>query len=192
MKLEPFENKLFFTTHDAHNMGISSRMLTYYVEKGKITRIAQGVYQATDYEPMGQQLQWQDMVVAAACIKNGVICLISALSFYELTDERMTKFWIAVPNSSPHAKFPMTQIIRMRNIKLGVRNVEIAGVEVRIFDRERTVVDSFRLLDLETSLKALKLYLSSDTKKPDIAKLDSYITKLRVSKMRHYLTALLA
>jgi predicted transcriptional regulator of viral defense system len=192
MDLKKLENKPFFTTQQASDLGISPRMLSYYVEKGEIERIAQGVYCSKGYEPKGENLKWEDLAIAASNIKGGVICLISALVYYELTDEMMKEFWIAVPNNRTRVNFPMSRIVRMRNIEMGVKEIEMAGVKVQIFDIERTIVDSFRLLDFEMAIKALKIYLSGKTGKPNVKKLDKYITELKASKVRDYLTAVVA
>lgn len=192
MKLDKLAIRPFFTAQDAKKLGISGRMLSHYVKTGKIVRIAHGIYQGSMYEPPSEGLPWEDLAIAVSGVKGGVVCLISALVYYELTDERMTEFWIAVPNSRSKAHFPMSRIVRMRNMDLGVTTVEMAGIKVKIFDIERTIVDSFRLLDNETALKALKIYLTSPKTKVDLDKMDRYITKLRASKVRDYLTALLS
>jgi predicted transcriptional regulator of viral defense system len=190
MDLGKLEQKPFFTTKEAEEQGVSARMLSYYVKQGLIERIAQGVYCSKNYETKDQDLKWEELAVAASNINGGVICLISALVYYELTDEMMREFWIAVENSNSKAHFPMCRIVRMRNMDLGVKTINLAGVKVQIFDVERTIVDSFKILDLETAMKALKLYLSGKKGKPNIKKLDQYITELRVTKVRDYLTAM--
>ena len=69
----------------------------------------------------------------------------------------------------------------MRNISFGQTSIKIGNQKLKIFNKERTVVDSFRYLDKETALKALQAYLKiSKDKKPDIDKLLSYAKKLRV------------
>jgi predicted transcriptional regulator of viral defense system len=125
-------------------------------------------------------------------IRGGVICLISALVYYELTDEIMKEFWIAVDNDNSKAKFPLCRIVRMRDMNLGIKEQTIAGIKVKIFDIERTIVDSFRLLDHETAIKALKAYLAREKGKPDLKKLNHYIDRLRAAKIKQYLTALIA
>ncbi len=191
MNLGKLEQKPFFTTEEAAKQGLSARMLTYYVKHGEIERIARGVYCSKSYEPKDQDLKWEDLAVAATNIKGGVICLISALVYYDLTDEMMKEFWIAVENDNSKAKFPMSRTVRMRNMKLGIETIEMAGMKVKIFDIERTLVDSFRLLDFETAMKAMKLYLKGAKGKPNINKLNKYITELRAPKVREYLTALI-
>lgn len=190
-KLKKLTERPFFTTGEAENIGISRRMLTHYVQTGNLERIARGVYCSTHYEPKDEHLKWEDMAVAVSNIQGGVICLISALVYYELTDEIMKKFWIAVDNDNSKAKFPLCHIVRMRDMNLGIEEQTIAGIKVEIFDIERTIVDSFRLLDHETAIKALKAYLAGEKGKPDLKKLNHYIDRLRASKIKQYLTALI-
>lgn len=175
------KKKPSFTTDEAREYGLSPRMLSYYVKSGEIERIARGVYRYADYVGKDKNLEWEELAVAAQRVSNGVICLISALNYYELTDERMREYWIAVPHSHAHSHFPMTRIIRMRNMNLGVQKKIIADIEVKIFNPERTIVDSFRLLDFETAMKALKLYLQGKCGKPNIKKLNEYARELRVN-----------
>ena len=68
----------------------------------------------------------------------------------------------------------------------------MAGLKVKIFDKERTIIDSFRLLDFETAMKALKKYLQGRKEKPNINKLNRSIRELRASKVQEYITALIA
>lgn len=179
MLTSELRRKPSFTTDEAKQFGLSPRMLSYYVEKGELERLARGVYRFTDYIGKDVNLMWEELAVAAERISGGVICLISALNYYGITDERMKEHWIAVPNSYGHAHFPMTRIVRMRNITLGVKTIKMAGIDVKIFDVERTIIDSFRILDFETAMKALKLYLAGKCGKPDIKKLNLYSKELR-------------
>jgi predicted transcriptional regulator of viral defense system len=191
MRLEStLRGKSSFTTEDAKKHGLSSRMLSYYVSKGEIERLARGVYRFSDYMGKDENIMWEEIAVAAQRVSSGVICLISALNYYGLTDERMKEHWIAVPHSHPHAHFPMTRIVRMRNMSLGVQKKRIAEIEVKIFDPERTIIDAFRILDFETAMKALKLYLKGKCGKPNIKKLNLYSKELRVS-VDKYLAPLL-
>jgi predicted transcriptional regulator of viral defense system len=180
-RIESLRKKSSFTTDEARKSGISSRMLTYYIEKEKVERLARGIYRFSDYTAKDQNLMWEEVAVAAQRIPNGVICLVSALIYYGLTDDRTKENWIAVPHSSSHVHFPMTRIVRMRNMNIGVLKKKIADIEVNIFDPERTIIDSFRLLDFETAVKALKLYLQGECGKPNLKKLNQYSKELRAN-----------
>ena len=175
---DQLKKQSYFTTEEANELGLSSRMISYYTKQGQLERVKRGVYRYTDFIP-SKDFQWEDLAVAASNISEGVICLISALAYYDLTEEFMREYWIATPNQNSKASFPNTRIVRMRNTELGRRAIRIAGMKVSIFDRERTIVDSFRLLDIEVAIKALKFYMET-TKKPDFKKIYKYAKELRV------------
>ena len=170
-----------FSSAEGRKVGIPARMLAYFCSKGQIERVSRGIYRVK-YVDFDRDFEWEDLAITALSIPNGVICLISALCYYGLTDEIMREFWIAVPHSSTSPVRINARIVRMRNISFGQTTIKIGGQRLKIFDRERTVVDSFRYLDKETSLKALQAYLKTKKdRKPDIDKLLRYAKKLRVN-----------
>ncbi len=84
----------------------------------------------------------------------------------------------------------MVKVIRMRNHTLGKTVIDIDGVVVPIFDRERTILDAFRYLSKETALKALKAGLEQPLEKRiDINKLRMYAKKMKIN-IDPYLLAL--
>ncbi|MBF5058535.1 type IV toxin-antitoxin system AbiEi family antitoxin domain-containing protein [Candidatus Neptunochlamydia vexilliferae] len=173
--------KPVFSAKDGRKVGIPARMLSYFCSKGWIERVGRGVYKVKDVE-ITQTIEWEDLAVTAMSIPDGVICLISALCYYDLTDEIMREFWIAIPHPTTSPKRENTRIVRMRNITIGQTTVKIGKQKVRIFDRERTIIDSFRYLDKEISLKALQVYLRADKSfKPNIKKLIEYARLFRVN-----------
>jgi predicted transcriptional regulator of viral defense system len=181
--------KPLFTAEESRMAGIPSRMLSYFCEKGWIERVYRGVYKVKGVK-FDRNFEWEDLALAAMSIQNGTVCLISALCYYELTDEIMREFWIAVPHSTTSPKRDNARIVRMRNVTLGQTTFKIANNDLKIFDRERTVVDSFRYLDKEIALKALQAYLKTTKKiKPDIKKLMKYARLLRVN-LTPYIMAL--
>lgn len=172
--------KAVFSSADGRKAGIPPRMLAYFCQKGQIEKFSRGIYKIKDLD-FHLAFEWEDLALTALSIPNGVICLISALCYYGLTDEIMREFWIAIPHATTSPSRENARIVRMRNISFGQTTVKIGSRKIKIFDTERTVVDSFRYLDKETALKALQAYLkTSKDRKPDIEKLLKYAKKLRV------------
>jgi len=69
----------------------------------------------------------------------------------------------------------------MRNLSLGKTKIEVGGLSLPIFDRERTIVDSFRYLSIEIALKALKVALTKrGPEKINLEKIRNYAKVLRV------------
>lgn len=177
----PLLQKPIFTASSAREQGIPSRMLAYFCRKDMIERVSRGIYRVTDASS-GIDLDFEDLVLTASSIPHGVICLISALCYYNLTDQIMREYWIAIPNADKSPKRPHTRIVRMRNMTLGLTTIKIGKYKVKIFDRERTVVDAFRYLSHEISIKALQAYLkSSIDQRPDLPKLSKYAKALRIN-----------
>lgn len=179
--IEQLAQRAVFTAEEARGAGIPPRMLAHFCKNGLIERISRGVYKGVAAE-VDTDFRWEDLALVTMSIPQGVVCLISALCYYGLTDQIMRKFWIAVPHASKSPKRPKTRIIRMRNIELGQTEISIGSVRLKIFDRERTIVDAFRHLSREIALKALQEYLKQkEPSKPNLDKLLKYAKALRVN-----------
>lgn len=176
-----------FRVADAKKRGISRQVLAYLVNKGVLERLYPGVYRSATYEPQ-VEFQWEGLAQAALSIPHGIICLISALCYYELTDQIMRESWIAIAHHLRAPKRPHIRIVRMRNLDLGKTEVMLGEYRVNIFDRERCVIDAFRYLSHEIAIKALQYYLRSKDCKPNLRKLQDYAAKLRV-KLTPYILA---
>ncbi len=179
-QLKQFIHIPLFTAADAEKKDVPRHALAYLVKKGTLERIYPGAYRFSQYEPE-VELQWENLALVATSIPDGVICLISALCYYDLTDQIMREIWIAVPHESHSPKRPNTRIVRMRNVKLGKIEMMLGEYNVHIFDRERCVVDAFRYLSKEIAIKAIQRYFQSAKYKPDPKKLGAYAKALRVN-----------
>jgi predicted transcriptional regulator of viral defense system len=177
--LAPLLAQPMFTVAEAAKCGVSRQSLVYYTKKGILERLHSGTYRSAEYEPI-VDFEWEGLAQAAASIPNGIICLISALCYYRLTDQVMRECWIAIPHRQRAPRRPNTRIIRMRNLELGLTEMMLGEFPVRIFNRERCIVDAFRYLDKEIAIKALKWYLQGGKYKPDLKKLQLYAKKLRI------------
>jgi len=177
--LQQLLKKPYFTSKEVRAMGITIAALHHYIKKGTIKRVRRGVYQSSACK--NSTFQWRDLIEAVISVPGGVICLISALAVYELTEEIPRQHWIAVHNSTSIKKSREIKFTRLRNMELGVTRIDLEGVSVPIFNRERTIIDSFRLLSREVAIKALKMGISQKgSKKINLLKLQEYAEKLRI------------
>lgn len=177
--LAPLLRQPFFTSEQARAVGVSSSVLCHYVKTGKLKRIRRGVYQSA--EPQNSSsIRWEDLIQAVYSIPDGVICLVSALAIYDLTEEVPRQHWIGIRHGTSAKSNPQVKIIRFREFELGKTEIKLEGVRIPIFDRERTIVDAFRLLSRETAIKALKTAMAKGGKKRlDLLKLEAYAKRLR-------------
>lgn len=180
-KLAPLLKTPFFTSKQAKEKGVSTSTLDHYVRRGLLKRISRGVYQKSDYRNR-KAFKWEDLITAYCSVKNGVICLISALAVYDLTEEMPRQHWLAISHRTSVQSGHNLKIVRFRNMQLGKTQLELEGINVFIFDRERTLIDAFRLLSRETAIKALKAALATGGKnRIDLIKLQAYAKQLRVN-----------
>ncbi len=186
-QLEPFYKVPFFTIREAAKQGVPRHAIAYLEKRGDLERVCPGTYRFSKYEPK-VEFQWENLGLVASSVPESVICLISALVFYDLTDQVMREVWLAVPHKSHPPKRPNTRIVRMRNIDLGKTMITLGEYHVQIFDRERCIIDAFRYLSKEIAIKALKRYFQSKGTKPDPKKLGSYAKKLRVNIIPYILS----
>jgi predicted transcriptional regulator of viral defense system len=178
-KIDSLLKKPFFTSKEASIFGVSAAVLGHYVKTGKIKRIRRGVYQDADYKNADAFL-WYDLVEAVHSIPGGVVCLISALSIYELTEEMPRQHWIGIRQGTSAKRKKQIKVVRFRNIELGKTEIELEGMRIPIFDKERTIIDAFRLLSIETAIKALKMAVKKKQEdRLDLLKIEEYAKKLR-------------
>jgi|SRR3989338_381662 len=164
------------TTKEAGRLGIGRNTLSLFVKSGKLKRLERGVYATSVdilFDPLGS------FVPAVIKVPEGVVCLISALKLYELTDEMAEEKWIAIPHAKKVKPFSNVRFIRLRglNYKLGMTVKKYKNYEIRIYNREKTIIDCFKYLPRELALKALREYLKQ--KDQNIDKLISYGRKLK-------------
>ncbi len=124
--------------------GITAATVVRMREKGLINRLARGLYQLPDAATDTNH----SLAEAAKLVPKGVVCLVSALAFHQLTDTIPRSVWMAIgpKDRRPAIKQPPLQIARFGDkvFRHGIDEHRIEGVTVRIYDPAKTVVDVFR------------------------------------------------
>jgi predicted transcriptional regulator of viral defense system len=124
--------------------GITAATLARMRAKGLVVQLSRGLYQLPD---AGNDAN-HALAEAAKLVPKGVVCLVSALAFHELTDTIPRSVWMAIgpKDRRPAITQPPLQIMRFRDKMLleGIEEHRIEGVTVRIYNAAKTVVDLFR------------------------------------------------
>ncbi|HEY9164610.1 MAG TPA: type IV toxin-antitoxin system AbiEi family antitoxin domain-containing protein [Candidatus Kryptonia bacterium] len=148
-------------TTDALRAGIHPATLYSLHKDGKIEKLSRGVYKIAGRP----QLSNPDLVKVATRIPNGVICLLSALSFHDLTTHIPHEVDIALPSGAeqPRLEHPPFRAYRFRGKSFteGIETHSIDGVQVRIYSTEKTLADCFKFrnkIGIGTAVEALRLY----------------------------------
>lgn len=146
-------------TSEVLDAGVHRRTLYHMRDDGIVTAIQRGVYQLTESEPLSNP----DLVIVAKKIPEVRICLISALSIHDMTDEIPHKVNIALHRSSwqPVLDYPSLKVYRFseETINSGLQTKTIDGVEVKVFNPAKTIADCFKFrnqIGLDIAIEALK------------------------------------
>ena len=180
-------------TSEILKSGIHTSTLYSLVKKGKLERISRGVYCLADNPPLSNP----DLMLIAKRIPKGVICLLSALSFHDITTHIPHEIHIALSSGSeePRLKYPPIRTFRFSNKAFieGIQIHRIDRVMIKVYSPEKTLADCFKFrntIGLDTAIEALKLY--RDRRDMKIDELMHFAKICRVTKiMRPYLEALL-
>ncbi len=178
-------------TSEAIKAGIHPRTLYQLRDTGDLEQISRGIYRLAEIETVSNP----DLVIVATRIPNSVICLISALSFHEITTQIPHEVSVAIPKDSkpPVIDYPPIQFHKFseNSFQAGVEKHQIDGVTVNVYNPEKTLVDCFKFrnkIGMDIVLEALKLYKSR--MKFNHKKLLEYAKICRVDKvMLPYLEA---
>ena len=171
-------------TSEAIQAGIHSRTLYQLRDMGDLEQISRGIYRLAEIGTVSNP----DFVIVATRIPISVICLISALSFHEITTQIPHEVSVAIPKDSkpPVIHYPPMQFHKFstESFQAGVETHEIDGVTVKVYSPEKTLADCFKFrnkIGMDVVLEALKLYKSR--MKFDHKKILEYARICRVDKI---------
>jgi predicted transcriptional regulator of viral defense system len=155
--LDKLKELSIFTTSDAAQLGITRAALGRAVEKGLLEKLQRGLYGYIGRE----ESEMQSFAVVSARAKSGIICLLSALRYHNLTTQAPFHVWLCIKKGdrAPGVEYPKIQIIRSRETEgFGVISTQIDGVPVLVTNIERTIVDCFKFrnkIGVDVAIEAL-------------------------------------
>jgi predicted transcriptional regulator of viral defense system len=153
-----------FRSKDAAMAGVSWRDLYALRDDGEILELSRGLYQLAD--TVGGDL---DFIAVCGRAPHGMVCLNSALAYWDYSDEITSQVHLAVPEGShrPSIDYPPTRVHVFATQTFTLGRLEVTGDRRERFwisDRERTLADVFRLRHLvgeDLAHGALRRYLQS-------------------------------
>ena len=177
---------------DLEAAGIPGSYLSRLARNGELDRVGRGLYTLVDAAPS----EHRSFVEAAKRVPRGVVCLLSALRFHELTTQTPFEVWLAIgqKDRTPRPNGTRLRIVRFsgeaRNS--GIETQIIEGVPVRVYSPAKTVADCFKFrnrIGIDVAVEALRDCLGQRRCTTD--ELFEYARVCRVSRvMRPYVEAL--
>ncbi len=165
----------------AEDLGVQPWAMTRLVEAGVLDRVIAGVYVGAhhDRQPLIEAAAWTLRYPAA------VACLLTAATYHQLTDAFARGTWLFVPKGStvPRSRTAPLEIIQVaprfidpeQDKANGVVRLPVHGVDLRLTDPDRTVLDLWKYpkrVASEHALTALRRRVQSpDFELPRFARL---------------------
>ena len=167
----------FASMKELKEANFHTREIMLLVKERSIEKIKPGFYRLSDYG------YFKDVNVSLITVcraePQAVICLISALDYYEMTDFNPSEIYYAIPHSQKKKSISYPPIktffFRERFYNPGIDIINTKYGELKIYNREKTICDMFRYrnkLGEDLAMQALKNYLKQ--KKKSIATLIKY------------------
>lgn len=185
------------TVADLAGLGLSRpalfRVLAALLDQGRIVRIRRGVYQIAQIRDTRDS--WIHVMQQ---YPQGVLCLLSALAFHELTTQSPSVVWLALPKSAwrKPENYPPLRIVHFSGAAFtaGVETHDRIGGKVRVYSIAKTVADCFKFrnrIGLDVAIEALRE--GWQQRRFTLDELDNMARICRVQAvMRPYVEALVA
>ena len=129
---------------DLEAAGIPGSYLSRLAHAGALDRVGRGLYTLAGASPT----EHRSLAEVAKRVPRGVICLLSALRFHELTTQTPFEVWLAIGQKD---RTPRPNRTRLRILRVsgeardaGLETHVIEAVPVRIYGVAKTVADCLR------------------------------------------------
>lgn len=187
-----FRATTLLRARDLTAFGINRNQVRAATRTGLLEQAGRGLYRL----PEADITQHHTLAEIARRVPNGVICLLSALSFHGLTTQSPHEVWLAVDHKawSPRAENVGLRVFRFSGEALseGVEAHTVEGVPLRVYSPAKTVADCFKFrnkIGLDVALEALRETWRA--RRVTMKELEHYARIDRVAKvMQPYLESL--
>jgi len=179
-------------TRDLIALGVHTDALYMLRDAGRVVELGRGLYRLAETG----EAEHPDLALVAARAPDAAVCLISALSYHDITTQIPSSVHLAVPRGSYHGirlPIPVT-VYRFdpKTFNKGLETHRVGGMPLKIYSAARSVVDCFKFrnkLGMDVALEALRL--ARQRKRVQNKELLHYARLLRVEKpMSPYLQAI--
>jgi predicted transcriptional regulator of viral defense system len=143
---------------ELEKQGLSRQILYQLYRKGLIVRLARGVYAGRDYKPT----EHYGLIQVCSKVPQGIVCLLSALQFHDITTQMPHQIWIAIDQKArrPRIDAPVRiMYFSGRAFTEGIEVHKIKGVTVKVYCPAKTAADCFKYrnkIGLDIAVEALR------------------------------------
>lgn len=185
-------DQMIFSVQDLKDKGFSYYKIKQMVDKGKLIKLNKKYYENANFD--GEE---SDFYYAYAFVPCGVVCLLSAAVYYNLSTYRPDAIDVAIPRKSKVSTLPDWPELHIcyftdERYNVGIVTIEDGNNIFRIYDIEKTVVDIVfyrEKIGIEETKEVLTTYLNRSDR--NLNKLIRYAELLKCGDvMKKYLEVL--
>ncbi len=186
-------DQMFFSVHELKEKGFSHYKINQLIDQGILIKLNKKYYENTGFQ--GEE---SDFYYVRAFVPCGVICLLSAAVYYNLSTYRPNVIDVAIPRKSKVSTLPDWPELNVcyfteGRFNIGIETVKVGNEQFRIYDIEKTVVDIVfyrERLGIEETKEVLTTYLHRNDR--NLNRLIRYAEMLRCGDvMKNYLEVLI-
>ena len=186
------DNQMIFSVQELRNKGLSYYKINQMVNQGMLIKLNKRFYENPNFQ--GEE---SDFYYAYAFVPNGVVCLLSAAVYYNLSTYRPDAVDVAIPRKAKVSTLPDWPEINVRyftddRFGVGIETVRDGNNQFRIYDIEKTVVDIVfyrEKIGIEETKEVLITYLRQSDR--NLNRLIRYAEMLKCGEvMKKYLEVL--
>ncbi len=157
--LQVFKKNKVMRSTEIFAQGIQPRTLYEMRDEGLLIQEGRGLYRLANEQIWGDP----DLALVSLRIPKGVVCLISALYFHQLTTQIPHEVYLALPKDSekPRIQYPPIRFfwVSPEPFKAGIEKHTIDNVEVKVYSVAKTIADCFKFrnkIGMDVALEALR------------------------------------
>ena len=186
------DNQMIFSVQELKNKGLSYYKINQMVNQGMLIKLNKRFYENPNFQ--GEE---SEFYYAYAFVPNGVVCLLSAAVYYNLSTYRPDAVDVAIPRKAKVSTLPDWPEINVRyftddRFGVGIETVRDGNNQFRIYDIEKTVVDRVfyrEKIGIEETKEVLITYLRQSDR--NLNRLVRYAEMLKCGEvMKKYLEVL--
>lgn len=134
-------DQMIFSVQELKDKGFSYYKINQMVDKGILVKLNKNYYENTNFD--GEE---SDFYYAYAFVPSGVVCLLSAAVYYNLSTYRPDAIDVAIPRKAKVSTLPDWPELNVcyftdDRFDVGIVTVEDGNNRFHIYDIEKTVVD---------------------------------------------------
>ncbi len=180
-------------TQDLLTAGMDHYHLKKMETAGKIERVRRGLYRMNAVVHSDQD----ELATVSLMVPDGVICLLSALAYHQLTTFVPWEYHVAILRSRKRMssiQYPPVKFVYFaeKQLNLGIQTIQIGSQQLRVYDMEKSICDIVRYknkIGIDIMKESLINYLKRTDR--DIVKLLKYAQQLHVPNIETYLEVLM-